>query len=79
MLGQLQVFMNGNVLPFLKFFDGGLSDEDRKNYYLEREWRVLGSVSFEISDVCRVLIPEDYSSRFHRDFPAYSAQLSFTD
>jgi hypothetical protein len=45
----------------LKFFDARLPPDDERNYYMEREWRIMGGVSFSLSDVTRVLLMEEYS------------------
>lgn len=63
---------------YLKVFDHKLPDFDEKNYYFEREWRVLGACKFQMKDVLRILIPKPFSQRFRKDFPKYYGQLTFT-
>lgn len=77
LLEVIHKFLGFHVFPYLKFFDDGLPDEDHHNYYMEREWRVLGTVRFRLSDVRRIVLPEEFSSRFRQDFPDYSGQLTF--
>ena len=40
--GTIGTFLDFNVLPYLKFFDDNLQEDDGSNFYMEREWRVLG-------------------------------------
>jgi hypothetical protein len=67
------------IFAFFKFFDHDLADADPENYYMEREWRVLGAVTFSLSDVERVLLPRGFADRFRTTFPEYSGQVSFLD
>lgn len=78
-LSQLEWFFNFRVFSFLKFFNHNLSEDDKKNYYFEREWRVLGRVQFNMGDVRRVLIPEEYSRQLRDDCPDYCGQVTFTE
>jgi hypothetical protein len=68
-------FLGFYVFGFIKFFDDAAGEEDPNNFYMEREWRVLGNVPFELSDVYRVILPERYAERFREDLPDYSAHL----
>jgi hypothetical protein len=54
-----------------------LNEDDPENYYFEREWRILGNLWFEITDINRVIIPESYAKKFIKDIPEYSGQLTF--
>ena len=64
----------------LKFFDHNLEDDDKANYYFEREWRLLGELKFKVEEnVKRVLIPKSYAKTFRLDFPKYHGQISFLE
>jgi len=78
-LRSIQFFLDVNIFSFLKYFDAKASDENPRNVYMEREWRVLGDVKFKLDDVCRVLIPSKYAKRFRTDLPEYSGQFTFVD
>jgi hypothetical protein len=78
-LAQLQKFLDFHIFSFLKFFNHNLTDEHEKNYYFEREWRVVGRVRFDMEDVRRILIPERYSKQFRDDCPDYCGQVTFTE
>jgi len=74
---DLHRFLAFQVFSFVIFFDEKKSDDDEKNFYMEREWRVLGSVKFDISDVSRIVLPGIYGERLRRDFPDYAGQITF--
>jgi len=76
-LGFATNSLNFEVLSYIKFFDGQTSDEDESNYYMEREWRVPGTMSFSLNDVSRIVLPASFTERFHRDVPDYVSQLMF--
>ena len=44
---------------------------------MEREWRVLGDVGFELKDVHRIFLPPSYAERFREDLPGYTGQVTF--
>jgi len=76
---KLNFFLLYNILSFLKFFENNRSDEDPDNYYMEREWRLLGNLKFDLRDVYRIIIPKAYAKDLRRDLPEYNGQISFSD
>lgn len=72
-------FLDLHILSYLQFFDHNLPDDHEKNYYFEREWRIVGKLKFKISDVKRIFMPGRYSEQFRKDFPHYYGQLTFVD
>lgn len=60
------------VLGHVKFFDSVLKKDDEKNYYMEREWRIVGSMCFNLADVARVIVPTDYAARFQAELPDFA-------
>lgn len=74
---EAQSFLGTSIFAYIKCFDHNLMDGHNDNYYFEREWRVLGNLSFSISDIKRIIIPEDYAVKFRKDFPNYHGQLTF--
>jgi hypothetical protein len=70
-------FFLWQIFAYLKFFDPNLDDSDQENYYMEREWRVVGNVPFELGEVVRILIPLEYGGHLRRDLPGYSGQVQF--
>lgn len=75
---EIEHWVTEHVLSFLKFFDPRTADADPANFYLEREWRVMGPVRFELTDVVRLFLPRAYMERFGSRFPGYSGQVSFS-
>lgn len=63
------------IFGYLKFFDPELSDDDPDNYYMEREWRVLGKVLFTEADVAHVIVPAHFVARVEADFPSLSGKV----
>jgi hypothetical protein len=59
-----------------KVFDPKLADNDPKNFYMEREWRVIGSVHFKSADVSRVLVPIGFGDRFRKDAPTFAGEIT---
>jgi hypothetical protein len=63
-------------LAYLKFFDPELGPDDPMNFYYEREWRSLASISFSLSDVSTIYIPsEEYQREFLHRFPSYEGSF----
>lgn len=63
-------------LAFVKLFDAQLEDIDEDNYYLEREWRNLNNLDFNLSDIKCVFLPnEKYKAEFKSLFPLYDGDF----
>lgn len=74
---RLAHFLDFEVWSYLKFFHYPTNDEDPENYYMEREWRMLGTLRFALDDVRRVILPEAYAREFRDAFPGYHGQVIF--
>lgn len=73
-------YLNHDIFPYMKFFDPKKDDQDRENYYMEREWRIYGTLNFKnFKNICRIILPKKFSAEFRKDFPKYSGQISFSD
>lgn len=72
-------FLSYEIFSYIKFFDEAKTDQDPTNFYMEREWRVLGKVQFSLEDVSRVILPEKFAKRFRSDVPDYYRQVTFID
>ena len=73
------LFVTTSIFGFVKGFDSSLAEADPDNYYMEREWRVMGNVQFELHEVERIILPRAYSVRVRLDIPAFFGQLHFAD
>lgn len=76
---EFEKFLNFHIFSYFKFFDHSKTDDDPDNYYLEREWRVVGNVQFDSVDVQTVFFPSEYSKLFRENIPEYIGQIIFTD
>jgi len=63
------------LLCYCKFFDETLSEEDKDNFYMEREWRTIGEVIFCPKDIAKVILPQAYKCRFVDDFPDFAGRV----
>lgn len=78
-LHLLNLFLNMDVFSWCKLFDAERMTDDEENYYMEREWRVVGQVEFSLDDVWRIFIPSAFAARLRLDVPGYRNQVNFTD
>ena len=62
-----------------KPFEGSRAEADPHNYYMEREWRVLGNLRFTLDEVCRVILPPSFARRFRADVSDYCGQVTFAE
>jgi len=61
----------------LKFYDSGKDEADPGNYYMEREWRILGNLKFESTEVSRIILPnEEYAAKACKIFPEFAERIS---
>jgi hypothetical protein len=65
-------YVHGQV----KVFDASLASDDPNNFYMEREWRVIGRVRFSLEDVARVLLPAGLGDRFRREVPEFKGTIT---
>lgn len=72
----VQHLLDFNVLGFLKFFDPSKPDDNAENFYMEREWRLLGNLQFSLSDLSRVTLPDSYEEDLRRQVPQYDGQVT---
>jgi hypothetical protein len=68
-----------DVFSHFKVWNSDLDDEDSKNYYFEREWRVIDNVDFQLSDILKIIIPRCFEKRLRDDFPEYTGEIEFSD
>ncbi len=64
-----------DVLAFVKDFRSREPEESRKNYYMEREWRIYGDVEFAPKDVTGIILPKGYKEAFKRRFPEHAHKV----
>jgi hypothetical protein len=74
-LNDLRSFIGWYIGCFIKDFDPRVDENDLQNFYMEREWRVVGNVEFELDDVARVFLPRSCMKAFRRDVCDYYGPL----
>jgi hypothetical protein len=73
---HLRTFFGYYIFGFIKLFDDAAPAEASRNFYMEREWRALGNVRFELDDMRRVILPKRYIGRFRRALPDYTGEIT---
>ena len=68
-LSELSGFVGLSLMGQVKFFDPDLAVQHGDNYYMEREWRVLGLVTFTPDQLSRVVVPRSFARRLKKEFP----------
>jgi Putative abortive phage resistance protein AbiGi, antitoxin len=71
-------FIN-DLFSYLKFFDARKSEISATNFYMEREWRIRGTLKFDLNNVWRIIVPTKYARRLRRDFGEFYGQITFSD
>ena len=77
-MGPLDRLLDYFLLSYLKPFDETKTEDDVENFYMEREWRTLNRVRFELDDVQRVIIPESYRRKLREKVPLYTGEVTFS-
>ncbi len=80
LLTDVEILMRGIDHEFLSYcvpFRASQLEDHPENFYMEREWRTLSDVRFDLDDVCRVILPNNFAKPFKAGMPDYSGQLSF--
>jgi Putative abortive phage resistance protein AbiGi, antitoxin len=65
-----------HFMAFIKPFNSELPDDHPDNFYFEREWRKLGNLPFQPSEVLRVLVARDYAERLKDERPSYADKIT---
>jgi len=63
------------IFARMKFFTEGLLENDRENFYMEREWRLHDGLAFSLDNVARIFLPPDYRQQFQEDIPDYTGPV----
>ncbi|MBI3803663.1 MAG: hypothetical protein HY282_07855 [Nitrospirae bacterium] len=76
---SIKEFLDYHIFSFLKFFDESKPDDAPENFYMEREWRILGNLQFTVDHIRRIILPESYAARLRADLPKYVGQITFIE
>jgi hypothetical protein len=77
-LGKLNALISDldrMVFSQLKFFEGRLPADHENNYYMEREWRKMDGLAFQLQNVRRIILPVRFAPEFRERFPAYTGDI----
>ncbi len=72
---NLTMFLDAQVFSFLKPFEIGLTDDNEKNFYMEREWRMHGGLIFSVDEISCVFVPKGFAARLKSNFPQYVGEI----
>lgn len=66
-------FLTDEFYYFIKMFDEDLPQDHLKNYYMEREWRLVGGptrtqLNFSLDDVHAVMVPKGFRHKLLSEF-----------
>ncbi len=66
-------FLAKEFYYFIKMYDEDLAEDHVKNYYMEREWRLVNSptrttLNFTLDDINAVIVPFNFSYRLPSEF-----------
>lgn len=67
-------FLTDEIINFIKMFDEDLPLEHKKNYYMEREWRLVKKgpqtqLKFKLSNIKHILVPQEFYKSILNEFP----------
>lgn len=64
-----------DFISFIKPVDQRLSEDDKNNFYMEREWRKYGNQKFEPQDVISIVVARRFESRISEEMPEYATRI----
>lgn len=63
------------LLAYIKPFDASKSPHELESFYMEREWRRFGYLSFSGNDVGEVVVAVGFKERIQELFPEYESKV----
>ncbi len=72
---RMNYLFKEQFLAFIKPFNAELPEDHPDNFYLEREWRKYGYLSFTPDKVVKVLVATDFVDRLKAERPAYTDKV----
>lgn len=64
-----------SFLAFIKPFNSHLSDSQKENYYLEREWRKFGNLELRVSGIEKIVVRKGYKKRLESLHPRLASKI----
>jgi hypothetical protein len=75
LLVALSSALTMDLLAYLKPFNADLPDDHRDNFYMEREWRLIGQWPFEVEDIQHLHAAPAYRTKIEAEFPALRERI----
>lgn len=72
---RISDWVGHDILAFMKFFDPTLPDDHPDNYYMEREWRCVRGIKFELADIANVFVAAGYQKQFTDRFATLASKV----
>jgi hypothetical protein len=73
---KLQSFLVFEFFGYVKPFYARTSDDEPTNYYMERQWRVIGHVPFDLDEVSRILVPPGFEDPLSDAVPDVAEKIT---
>jgi hypothetical protein len=75
-------FLASEFYYFIKMFDEDLEEDNDKNYYMEREWRLVNSpkrtiLNFTLDDINALIVPYNYYYRLLSEFGSLQNRIEY--
>lgn len=67
--------LTAEFFAFIKVFNSDLEDDDKDNFYMEREWRMINPLKFMLDDIESVFIQKVYAERLSIEFPTLASKV----
>ena len=76
-------FLASEFYYFIKMYDEDLAADHDKNYYMEREWRLVNAptrttLNFSLDDINAVMVPYNYSYQLLSEFGSLRNRLVYS-
>ena len=71
----LKSILEMELLAYIKPFNADLPDDHPDNFYMEREWRLLGQWPFDIADIVHVHLAPAFRSAVEAEFPTLADRI----
>lgn len=75
LLRKLKPMIERDFLAFLKPFDADLPEDARDNYYMEREWRLVGQFPFRLEQIQGVYVAGSHRAKIEAEFPTLKDRI----
>lgn len=75
LLRALKRILEMDLLAYIKPFDADLPEDHQDNFYMEREWRLVGQWPFKLEDIVHIHAAPLHRTRIQSEFPALQGRI----